>query len=48
MKASDFLQCSFEETIIYSSSGVMTKYVLSFPLSRFEYKNNLALDHKPP
>lgn len=39
---------SFEEAIIYSNSGDMSQYVLSFLLSRFEYKNNLALDHKPP
>lgn len=42
------LVMSFEETIICSNSGNMNQYVLSFLLPRFEYKNNLATDHKSP
>lgn len=48
MKTSYFLGCSFGEMIIRFSSGDVNQYVLSFLLYRFEYKNNLSLDHKQP
>lgn len=48
MEASYFLGSFEEAIIIYSNSGDMNQYVLSFLLSSFVYKNNLALDHKPP